>query len=86
MNKRSVKIEEVSAPKQGPPVEAQVINQPPFIGWPNFDVFLSQVLKGRLSATTKSACQAHFKALGIWDDQSKWIDGLIDFGIPIEKE
>lgn len=63
----------------------QQINQSPFIGWPNFDVFWHQVVKGRTSPAIKAACKEHLKAIGVWEDQSKWIDGLMHFGIPLEQ-
>lgn len=62
-----------------------VQNEPPFMGWPNFDVFWASCVKNGNNHTVKSACIAHLKAIGYWEDQSKWIDGLKHFGIPMEK-
>lgn len=85
MSKRDIKNFKANLKLDTEENETFIQNLAPFIGWANFDIFWSQVVKGKGSPTIKSACQAHLKALGVWEDQSKWIDALIDFGIPIEK-
>jgi len=61
-----------------------VQNKAPFIGWVSFDAFWSECVKNGTPAV-KSACQAHFKTLGVWDDQTKWLKAAQHFGIPVEK-
>ena len=67
------------------PTSETVQNTAPLLKWPNFDVFWSICVKGG-TPTIKSACIAHLKSIGVWEDQSKWIDGLKHYGVPIEKQ
>lgn len=62
----------------------KTINHMPQIGWANFDVFWHKIVKKHSSATIKSACREHLVALGVWEDQSRWIEAVKDFGIEID--
>lgn len=61
-----------------------VANTSPLRMWRNFDECWASCVKNG-SAGIKISAEAHLKAIGCWDDQSKWVDGLIHFGIPMEK-
>lgn len=80
-NERSYRAEQIQDQR---PTNETVQNTAPIIGWPNFDVFWSMCVKGG-TPTVKSACIAHLKSIGAWEDQSKWIDGLKHYGVPVEK-
>jgi len=64
--------------------EETVENKAPVIGWSSFDAFWMECVKNGTPAI-KNACQAHFKSLGVWEDQTKWLKAAQHFGIPIEK-
>lgn len=55
-----------------------------FACWGSFDTFWAECVKGG-SPSIKNACIAHLKSVGAWEDQSKWIEAVQHFGIPIEK-
>jgi hypothetical protein len=52
--------------------------------WSSFDHFWATNIKNGTDST-KMACVAHLKAIGSWDDQAKWVKGVLHFGIPLEK-
>lgn len=62
-----------------------VQNESPALGWASFDQFWSACIKGG-TASIKSSCIAHLKSIDAWHDQSKWIEGVKHFGIPVEKQ
>lgn len=60
-----------------------VQNEKP-IYWESFESFWHECVKNG-TPSMMHACKEHIKALGWMDDQEKWIDGTIHFGIPVEK-
>lgn len=52
--------------------------------WVNFDQCWASCVRGG-DAVLKQSAKAHLQSIGKWEDQTQWIDGLIHFGIPIEK-
>ena len=61
-----------------------VQNSPPMI-FANFNHCWSICVKNG-DEVIKSAAIAHLKSISHWDDQTMWVDGLIHFGIPVEKK
>jgi len=52
--------------------------------WTSFDQCWASCVKNG-DKILKESAKVHLKRIGMWNDQTKWIDGLIHFGIPIEK-
>lgn len=79
-------IRAAAAPKQAAARSSHetVQNEAPQLGWASFDHFWSVCIKGGTPAV-KTSCIAHLKAINAWHDQSKWIEGVRHFGIPVEK-
>lgn len=93
MAKEDEKEDKTAAVKPIRPVAAKpaarsshetVQNEAPSLGWASFDHFWSTCIKGGTPAV-KQSCIAHLKAINVWQDQSKWIEGVRHFGIPVEK-
>lgn len=57
-------------------------NQHPI--WTSFDQCWATCVRNG-TPLLKEAAIAHMKSIGKWDDQSKWVEALIHFGIPVEK-
>ena len=78
------KKEAVQAPApSGGNTSNTVQNAPPKM-WKNFDQFWNACIKNG-GDRHKEACKIHLKSLGWLDKPDKWIDGVINFGIKVEK-
>jgi hypothetical protein len=79
-DKKSKKQPEIPKPE---PKQAAV-QYKPFRAWTSFDACWAQCVKNS-NPTAKESAKAHLQSLGVWDDQNKWIDALIHFGLKIEE-
>jgi hypothetical protein len=61
-----------------------VQNTPPIFIYSSFEEFWYSCIKGQDYFLMNSA-KEHLRALGWYDNQSKWLEGVKHFGIPIEK-
>lgn len=52
--------------------------------WASFEQFWNSSVKNG-TPTLLASCKAHVTALGWMEKQDKWVDGVIHFGIKIEK-
>lgn len=64
-------------------VHEYVQNEAP-IAWQNFDQFWNACIKNS-NKSVKEACRLHLKSLGFLEKPEKWLDGVMHFGIKLEK-
>lgn len=64
-------------------VHEYIQNEAPIL-WQNFDQFWNACVKNG-NNSHKEACKLHLKSLGILDRPEKWLDGVLHFGIKLEK-
>jgi len=72
-----------SVPEVPQETKHTVQNKPPQL-WKSFDQFWNACVKNG-EERHKNACKIHLKSLGLLDQPDKWIDGVINFGIKVEK-
>jgi len=58
--------------------------QPDKNHWKSFEDFFNTCVKNG-TPVMMASCKAHVQSLGHLTDQSKWLEGLVDFGIKMEQ-
>lgn len=82
-NNKWNKNKEVEAPEIDS--EEYVQNHAPVHVYSSFEEFWYSCVRGNDYFLMES-CKAHLKALGWMSNQSKWLDGVRHFGVPVEKD
>ncbi len=73
-------IEKKKTLKEKPVVVVE--NQPPEKQYASFDAFFHEfALKNEVNLKWKDSLKKHLKAIGCFEDQSKWMDGIKNFGL-----